>query len=174
VHIEYDDAPLQLPGTDVVLDGVRDEDVAAAKALFLKFSQERKLESTQYCDVLERSPQSARVHISGVYANDEPNFLFAYNITSLTKTMKKKRNREPARHRGVPRSAGVPVSESMRPAPPARLRCGQSLRADSRSESQSNETCRKSRSNSPATIPAASGGRGVRGRGVEPLPPPRL
>lgn len=94
LHVEYDDAPLQLQGTDVLLSGVRDEDVAAAKALFLKFSNERALESTQYGQVLARPTESARVYISGVHANDEPNFLFSYNITSLTETMKKKLNRE--------------------------------------------------------------------------------
>lgn len=94
LHIEYDDTPTQLEGTDVVLTGVRDEDVTAAKALFLKFSSERALESTPYGEILRRSPQSARVYINGVYANDEPNFLFSYNITSLTETMKKKLNRE--------------------------------------------------------------------------------
>ncbi len=94
LHVEYEDSPLELHGTDVTLTGVQDGDVAAAKALFLKFSGDRHLERTTYGDVLERGPQSARVYINGVYANEEPNFLFSYNITSLTETMKKKLNRE--------------------------------------------------------------------------------
>jgi len=34
------------------------------------------------------------VYILGVLASEEPNFLFSYNITSLTETMKKRLNRE--------------------------------------------------------------------------------
>jgi hypothetical protein len=35
-----------------------------------------------------------RVYILGVFASEEPNFLFSYNITSLTDAMKKRLNRE--------------------------------------------------------------------------------
>lgn len=94
LHIEYDDAPRAIEGTDVLLVGVRDEDVTAAKSLFLKFSPDQPVEVTQYGEVLEHAAGSARVYISGVYANEEPNFLFSYNITSLTGAMRKKLNRE--------------------------------------------------------------------------------
>jgi hypothetical protein len=94
LHIEYDDTPRPIDGTDVLLAGVTDEDMAAAKSLFLTFSQQNPVEVTQYGEVLDNGAGLARVYISGVYANDEPNFLFSYNITSLTGAMRKKLNRE--------------------------------------------------------------------------------
>jgi hypothetical protein len=94
LHVEYDDTPQDFAGTDVVLRGTTDEDIARAKALFLKFAGERMLETTSYGDILSRQPEIARVYILGVLANEEPNFLFSYNITSLTDAMKKRLNRE--------------------------------------------------------------------------------
>ncbi len=93
LHVEYNDVPLDLEGTDVALRGVRDEDVAAAKTLFLRFSEEASLEITPHGEVLARR-DAPRVYINGVFADEEPNFLFTYNVTSLTPTMRKKLNRE--------------------------------------------------------------------------------
>jgi hypothetical protein len=78
----------------VILRGVADDDVAAAKSMLLRFSGERIVESNGYGDILERSPDGARVYINGVLASEEPNFMFSYNITSLTSAMRKKLNRE--------------------------------------------------------------------------------
>jgi hypothetical protein len=95
LHVEYDDQPADLLGTDIILSSLRDADVALAKNLFLRFAAERVLESTsQYGDVLERQSSAARVYVTGVLAAEEPNFLFSYNITSLTAAMRKKLNRE--------------------------------------------------------------------------------
>lgn len=60
----------------------------------MKFAGENILETNAYGQILGRKDNVARVYISGVLASDEPNFLFSYNITSLTDTMKKKLNRE--------------------------------------------------------------------------------
>ena len=94
LHVEYDDEPVDMRGTEVVLRGVTDEQMAEAKSLFLAFNDDRVLESTRYGEVLEASGEGARVYISGVFASEEPNFLFSYNVTSLTDTMKKRLNRE--------------------------------------------------------------------------------
>ena len=94
LHVEYDDTPLDFAGTDVVLLGATDSDIAKAKKLFLKFDGEPIIESTSYGDILPRQPDTAKVYILGVLANEEPNFLFSYNITSLTDAMKKRLNRE--------------------------------------------------------------------------------
>jgi hypothetical protein len=93
LHVE------QLPaspvvGTDVALNGVSATDVAAARSLFLRFSGDEAIETTQYGEVLRRGDSPARVYIAGVFASEEPNFLFSYNITSLTPAMKKRLNRE--------------------------------------------------------------------------------
>lgn len=81
-------------GTEFILEGCNDDDVEKAKSLFLKFSGEKTFERTQYGDVLEKKGNSARIYINGVKVSDEENFLFSYNITSLTTTMKKALNRE--------------------------------------------------------------------------------
>jgi hypothetical protein len=94
LHVDYDDAPHNFEGTDVVVRGVSDVDMAKAKSLFLKFADEEILDRTPYGEVLRRHGQSGRVYILGVLASEEPNFLFSYNITSLTDGMRKKLNRE--------------------------------------------------------------------------------
>ena len=65
-----------------------------AKTLFLKFASEEIYETNTYGQILRRNGAEAHVYILGVFANEEPNFLFSYNITSLTDSMKKKLNRE--------------------------------------------------------------------------------
>ncbi|TMK99478.1 MAG: sensor histidine kinase [Actinobacteria bacterium] len=93
LHVDFDSAPNGL-GTDVELQGVTGGKVAAAKAMFLRFAEERCIESTTYGEILERGAEAARVYITGVLANEEPNFLFSYNITDLTPAMRKRLNRE--------------------------------------------------------------------------------
>lgn len=84
-----------LEGTLVVLDGCTDNDMDRARRLFLRFSGESPLDHTQYGDVLKRSAGcTARIYVNGVMVAEEGNFLFSYNITSLTGTMRKALNRE--------------------------------------------------------------------------------
>ena len=94
LHVEYDDAPTNIQGTEVILRGATDLDMANAKALFLKFAGEQPLETNTYGQILQRRGDCGRVYISGVFASEEPNFVFSYNVTSLTDAMKKKLNRE--------------------------------------------------------------------------------
>ena len=82
-----------LVGTDFVLS-VSDEDIAKAKDLFVKFSGEHAIEDTKYGQVLQKKDAVARVYINGVKAAEEENFLFSYNITSLTDVLRKALNRE--------------------------------------------------------------------------------
>jgi len=81
-------------GTEFVLDGVDDEDIEKAKDLFLRFSGERIMETTKYGAVLERRGNLARIYVNGVKVSEEENFLFSYNITSLTSVIRKALNRE--------------------------------------------------------------------------------
>lgn len=94
LHVEYEDTRNNMAGTDFILQGVTDSDIAKSKSLFIKFAGENIIETNMYGQILERKENTARVYILGVLASDEPNFLFSYNITSLTDTMKKKLNRE--------------------------------------------------------------------------------
>lgn len=94
LHVEYDDAPTGMRGTDFALRGVTDDDVEKAKSLFMEFAGDDVLETNSYGEILRRRKDVGRVYILGVLASEEPNFLFSYNITSLTPSMKKRLNRE--------------------------------------------------------------------------------
>jgi len=83
-----------LIGTEFILDGVSDADIEKAKDLFLVFSGERKIEKTKYGEVLEKKGEQARIYINGVRVAEEDNFIFSYNITSLTQKIRKALNRE--------------------------------------------------------------------------------
>ncbi len=81
-------------GTEFILKGVTAKQMEHAKSYFLKFSDEKLLEQTNYGDVLKRSKLGARIYVNGVRVAQEDNFLFSYNITSLTHVMRKALNRE--------------------------------------------------------------------------------
>ena len=102
LHVEFDESPNNLNGTEFVLKGVSDPDMEKAKSFFMKFADEHVLETTKYGNILLRKGNHGRVYIRGVLASEEPNFLFSYNITKLDKLMNKELNRE---RRNVGRSA---------------------------------------------------------------------
>ncbi|WP_047249386.1 ATP-binding protein [Chromobacterium subtsugae] len=81
-------------GTEFILKGCSAEDVKKAKQLFLQFSGEETLERTQYGEILRKSDNLAYIYINGIRVAEEENFLFSYNITSLTAAIKKALNRE--------------------------------------------------------------------------------
>ncbi len=84
----------QLVGTDFILQGCSGAEIDKAKGLFLKFSGEKILEKTNFGEVLSKNSPSSRIFINGVRVAEEENFLFSYNITSLTTAIKKALNRE--------------------------------------------------------------------------------
>jgi len=95
LHVEYDDTPNQMIGTDIFLEGVTESQIVKAKDLFLQFSNINMIETTKFGTILESlDGMPSRVYINGVLANEEGNFLFSYNITKLTKSMRKALNRE--------------------------------------------------------------------------------
>jgi hypothetical protein len=83
-----------MEGTEVVLEGIRTEQMSAAKALFLTFTGDEVLEETKYGTVLRREAGPARIYVNGLRVAEEPNFLFSYNITSPTKGLRDALNRE--------------------------------------------------------------------------------
>jgi hypothetical protein len=88
-------AELAFVGTDVALEGVSDDDVAAAKNFFLKFSNQSVLDETSYGQILETAAGlKSRIYVTGMLIAEEENFAFSYNITSLTASMRKALNRE--------------------------------------------------------------------------------
>lgn len=84
----------EFAGTEFVFEGVEDKDIEQAKKLFLRFSGEQLLEQTQNGQVLRRGTAGAVIYVNGVRVAEEENFLFSYNITSLTQAMRKALNRE--------------------------------------------------------------------------------
>lgn len=94
LHVEYDDSLIDMRGTDFILRGVTDSDMTKAKSLFMKFAGEEIIETNNFGQILRRKGDTGRVYILGVIASEEPNFLFSYNVTSLTDSMRKKLNRE--------------------------------------------------------------------------------
>jgi hypothetical protein len=83
-------------GTDITLCGVTDDDVDVAKRFFLRYSDEHLLESTEYGDVLARTDtrRPARIYVKGLFVAEEPNFLFSYNVTKLSASLRRALNRE--------------------------------------------------------------------------------
>jgi hypothetical protein len=84
----------RLVGTDFRLSGVTKKQIEEAKDFFLRFSGEQLLEVTKYGQVLKRHKSHSRIYINGVRVAQEKDFLFSYNITSLTRSMEKVLNRE--------------------------------------------------------------------------------
>ena len=99
-------------GTDITLTGVKDADVETARRFFLRYSDEKLLEATEYGDVLARSDsrQPARIYVKGLLVAGEPNFLFSYNITKLSAPLRRALNRSAAM------SAAVPTPTESRPS----------------------------------------------------------
>ena len=83
-----------LVGTEVILEGLNEKDIEKAKNFFLKFSGEACIETTKFGNVLQKQEKTSRIYINGVRVAEEENFLFSYNITSLTYAIKKALNRE--------------------------------------------------------------------------------
>ncbi len=82
-------------GTVITLRGVTDDDVATAQQYFLKYSGDQLLEQTRYGQVLARpAGEPANIYVKGLLVAREDNFLFSYNITSLTKALRQALNRE--------------------------------------------------------------------------------
>jgi hypothetical protein len=96
LHVMFDENKNDMEGTDFFLKSAIEEQIIDAKDLFLKFSNTEVIEETKYGSVLESVAEesSNRVYINGVLASEEENFLFSYNITNLTKVMRKALNRE--------------------------------------------------------------------------------
>jgi len=87
-------ADANFEGTEFILEGCTKDDIDKAKNLFLKFSGEKIIDTTQHGQILEKMGQTSKIYINGVMAAEEEGFLFSFNITSITKVIKKALNRE--------------------------------------------------------------------------------
>jgi hypothetical protein len=95
LHVEIHPPEKDITGTEVVLDGITDEDIEAAKQNFIGYTDAELLEQTRFGDVYEvPENENASVFVSGLRVASEPNFLFSYNITNTTKKINDALNRE--------------------------------------------------------------------------------
>lgn len=89
-----DSVDVDFEGTEFVIVGITDEQMEAAKNLFLIFSGEQIIETTRQGQVVQKNNQYGNIYINGVKVAEEENFLFSYNITNLSAAIKKALNRE--------------------------------------------------------------------------------
>lgn len=95
LHVNVMDNPdKDFQGTLVTLRGCEKSDMEAAKSLFIEFSDLDPLEKTGYGDIYPSQSDLSFIYINGVKVAEEGNFMFSYNITSLTAKIKKSINRE--------------------------------------------------------------------------------
>lgn len=81
-------------GTKFQLSKILDLDIEEGKRLFLKFNNEPIIEQTKYGDVHKKIGTTGKIYINGVLVATEENFLFSYNLTVLSASIKKAINRE--------------------------------------------------------------------------------
>ncbi len=89
-------ADSQMLGTAFYIYDCPDYEIDKARRMFLRFSNERIIETTSYGQVIAKTSDTANIYINGVKVAEEPNFVFSYNITALSKQIKKALNRERA------------------------------------------------------------------------------
>ena len=94
VLIDTESSESDFIGTEFSLSGCSEDDLSKAKNLFLIFSGEEVLEKVKFGEILTKKSPVSNIYIKGVRVAEEENFLFSYNITSLTTTMEKALNRE--------------------------------------------------------------------------------
>jgi hypothetical protein len=85
-----------MAGTDIILTGraITPKRIEQAKQLFLTYADVEQLGSATYGTVLARTNGPARIYINGLQVAKDDKLLFSYNITSLTKPLRKALNRE--------------------------------------------------------------------------------
>lgn len=93
LHASIDDSPSDIDsGTDVILAGVRDEDIETAKSYFLCYSQDRALEETSVGTVLQRTDKGAYIYVNGSRVAEEPGFPFFiqhhFHLCHVTQSVK--------------------------------------------------------------------------------------
>ena len=81
-------------GTDVKLVGMDAGTVTKAKDRFLQFLQLSPLDTMRQGQILDPHGRTPMVFINGVAVAQDPKFRFSYNITKITKAIRRALNRE--------------------------------------------------------------------------------
>lgn len=94
LHVGVSESPeAKTSGTEFIIHGISESELAEAKEFFLRFSNEKVLETNQFGQVIQNNGKS-HIFMNGVRVNTEDYFLFSYNITPATSAIKKMLNRE--------------------------------------------------------------------------------
>lgn len=88
------DVEKDFEGTEIILYDLKDDDMEKAKNFFLKYNTLKLLETTKFGELYESKTKKSMIFMNGIKIAEEPNFLFHYNITSITPKMRKSLNRE--------------------------------------------------------------------------------
>ncbi len=84
-----------LVGTEVVLRGIKESDVAKAKGYFLRFGDLEVYERNSLGAVLAKMKTGpGHIYVNGLLVASEPNYLFSYDVTSTTTALRRAMNRE--------------------------------------------------------------------------------
>ncbi|MGN0514626.1 MAG: hypothetical protein ACI4GD_10130 [Lachnospiraceae bacterium] len=95
LHAYIEDATDQtFIGTEFILTGCEDYHIGEAMDLFLCFTDIEVIDRTSAGEILEKRRGCAEIFINGIKVAEEDNFLFSYNITSITSSLRKALNRE--------------------------------------------------------------------------------
>lgn len=82
-------------GTDIRITGVTEAQLEGAKSLFLAYRDDEVLETTPFGQVLAHpAEEPGGIFVRGLRIAEEENFLFSYNITATTATLRRALNRE--------------------------------------------------------------------------------
>lgn len=91
-HLVYDE---NFIGTEIILEGCNDNQMELAKNQFIQYSKMELLDKTKYGEIYLNAPnENSLIYVNGVKIAEEDNFLFSYNITSITTRLDKSLNRE--------------------------------------------------------------------------------
>lgn len=95
LHAKIDKQMDKFTGTQFTFCNLPDKDMDDAKKFFLKYHAYPLMSTTRFGDIMEKKPTDpAYIFVNGNKVAEEPNFIFHYNITSLTPTLRKALNRE--------------------------------------------------------------------------------
>lgn len=94
LHVKVSEPEKDIEGTEVVLDGILDEDMKDAKSNFLKYADAKLVESTPYGEVYRDWNDSSCIYVTGLKVAEEDEFLYSYNISNTTKKIRDALNRE--------------------------------------------------------------------------------
>jgi sugar-specific transcriptional regulator TrmB len=86
LHVIINENPTKnYVGTTYIFDNLPDSAMDLGKQFFLKYMNENLIDRTTYGDIYERTHDRGTIYMNGIKIADEPDFMFSYNVTKITK-----------------------------------------------------------------------------------------